>query len=69
MKTANLPGLLASLPHLGKDEAEAFRADLARARQSLADAELRDLWILIDSIREELHGRHTLDGQRSEDSG
>jgi antitoxin (DNA-binding transcriptional repressor) of toxin-antitoxin stability system len=39
-----LPALLASLPRLGEEEATAFDADLARARESLGDGELRDPW-------------------------
>lgn len=43
-RLGDLPALLASLPSLGQDEAEAFSADLARARESLSGAELRDPW-------------------------
>jgi len=39
-----LPALLGSLPSLGAEEAEALSADLARARDSLRDAEVRDPW-------------------------
>lgn len=39
-----LEALLASLPRLSPDEAEAFARDLARARSELARGEERDPW-------------------------
>lgn len=41
-RAGDLPALLASLPRLGEEEAEAFGADLATAREALG--ELRDPW-------------------------
>lgn len=43
-RVGDLPGLLASLPRLGEGEAKSFGEDLASARESLQDAELRDPW-------------------------
>lgn len=43
-RAGDLPALLASLPRLGKDEAEAFSMDLSQAHESLGEAELRDPW-------------------------
>lgn len=43
-RLAELPEILASLPSLGPDEAEALEADLARARESLRELEVRDPW-------------------------
>ena len=41
---AELPALLASLPHLSEAEAAQFAADLTGAREELTRAELRDPW-------------------------
>jgi len=41
---AELPALLASLPHLSSDEATQFATDLTAAREALACAEVRDPW-------------------------
>ena len=43
-RLAELPALLASLPHLSEAEAVQFAADLTRAREGLAHAEVRDPW-------------------------
>jgi antitoxin (DNA-binding transcriptional repressor) of toxin-antitoxin stability system len=43
-RLAELPGLLASLPHLSAAEAEAFAADLDAARDALGRSEVRDPW-------------------------
>lgn len=43
-KLAELPSLLASLPHLSPTEATQFANDLATAREELAHAEVRDPW-------------------------
>lgn len=43
-RIAELPGLLASLPHLVGDEADAFAADLDAARNELTQMEVRDPW-------------------------
>lgn len=43
-RLAELPAVLASLPHLGSVEAEALDADLARARESLQEVEVGDPW-------------------------
>lgn len=43
-RLAELPALLASLPHLSSDEATQFAADLTAAREALARAEVRDPW-------------------------
>jgi antitoxin (DNA-binding transcriptional repressor) of toxin-antitoxin stability system len=39
-----LPALLRSLPHLSRDEADAFAEDLARARDELGGEDSRDPW-------------------------
>ena len=41
---AELPSLLASLPHLSSTEAAQLADDLATAREELATAEVRDPW-------------------------
>ena len=41
---AELPALLASLPHLGLDEAAQFADDIDAARAELARVEVRDPW-------------------------
>ena len=41
---AELPSLLASLPHLSPTEATHLADDLATAREELARAEVRDPW-------------------------
>ena len=41
---AELPALLASLPHLTPDEAKQFADDLRTARAELARVEVRDPW-------------------------
>ena len=43
-RLAELPGLLASLPHLPASEAEAFAADLDAARDALEGGEVHDPW-------------------------
>lgn len=43
-RLAELPGLLASLPHLSAAEAGAFAADLDAARDALARTEIHDSW-------------------------
>ena len=43
-RLAELPGLLASLPHLSAAEAEAFAADLDAARDALDRTEAHDPW-------------------------
>ncbi len=43
-KLAELPSLLASLPHLSHAEATHFADDLATAREELARVEVRDPW-------------------------
>lgn len=45
-KLAELPALLAPLPHLSPTEATQFAADLAAARVELARVEIRDPWPL-----------------------
>lgn len=43
-RLAELPGLLASLPHLSSTEAAQFADDLTAAREALARAEVHDPW-------------------------
>jgi antitoxin (DNA-binding transcriptional repressor) of toxin-antitoxin stability system len=43
-RLAELPTLLASLPHLSETEAVQFAADLTAAREALARAEAHDPW-------------------------
>ena len=43
-RLGDLPTLLASLPRLGEDDADAFAADLETARSGLAGAEATDPW-------------------------
>ena len=43
-KLAELPSLLASLPHLSPTEATQLADDLATAREELARVEVRDPW-------------------------
>jgi antitoxin (DNA-binding transcriptional repressor) of toxin-antitoxin stability system len=43
-RLAELPALLASLPHLLEMEATQFAADLSAAREALAHAEVHDPW-------------------------
>ena len=43
-RLAELPALLASLPHLTPDEAAQFADDLDAARAELARVEIRDPW-------------------------
>jgi hypothetical protein len=43
-RLAELPAILASLPRLGTDEAEALGADLERARKTLREIEVPDRW-------------------------
>ncbi|MXX10654.1 MAG: hypothetical protein F4201_06180 [Nitrospira sp. SB0677_bin_15] len=43
-RLAELPSLLASLPHLSSAEATQFADDLTAAREALARAEVRDPW-------------------------
>ncbi|MBI3000258.1 MAG: hypothetical protein HYY46_17680 [Deltaproteobacteria bacterium] len=43
-RLAELPALLASLPHLSETDAAQFAADLTAAREALAHAEARDPW-------------------------
>jgi antitoxin (DNA-binding transcriptional repressor) of toxin-antitoxin stability system len=43
-RLAELPALLASLPHLSETEAAGFAADLTAAREALARAEVHDPW-------------------------
>lgn len=40
----DLPGLLASLPHLGEEDAASYAADIEAARAELAHLPLRDPW-------------------------
>jgi antitoxin (DNA-binding transcriptional repressor) of toxin-antitoxin stability system len=39
-----LPGLLKALPHLSREEADAFHADLEQARANLRKRTLRSRW-------------------------
>jgi len=43
-RLAELPALLASLPHLSETEAAQFADDLTAARETLARAEVHDPW-------------------------
>lgn len=43
-RLGDLPGIIRSLPHLSKEDAKTFAADLDTARQALATGELRDPW-------------------------
>jgi antitoxin (DNA-binding transcriptional repressor) of toxin-antitoxin stability system len=43
-RLAELPTLLASLPHLSSTEAAQFAADLTAAREALARVEVHDPW-------------------------
>jgi antitoxin (DNA-binding transcriptional repressor) of toxin-antitoxin stability system len=43
-RLAELPALLASLPHLSETEAAQFAVDLTAAREALARAEVHDPW-------------------------
>jgi antitoxin (DNA-binding transcriptional repressor) of toxin-antitoxin stability system len=43
-RLAELPGLLASLPHLSADEAGELAEDIDSARRGLARTEVRDPW-------------------------
>ncbi len=43
-RLAELPALLASLPHLSETEAAQFAEDLTMARETLARAEVHDPW-------------------------
>lgn len=43
-RLAELPALLASLPHLSETEAAQFAEDLTAARETLARAEVHDPW-------------------------
>jgi antitoxin (DNA-binding transcriptional repressor) of toxin-antitoxin stability system len=43
-RLAELPALLASLPHLSETEAAQFAEDLTTARETLARAEAHDPW-------------------------
>jgi antitoxin (DNA-binding transcriptional repressor) of toxin-antitoxin stability system len=43
-RLAELPALLASLPHLSSTEAAQFAADLTAAREELARVEVHDPW-------------------------
>jgi antitoxin (DNA-binding transcriptional repressor) of toxin-antitoxin stability system len=43
-RLAELPALLASLPHLSSTEAAQFAADLTAAREELARVEIHDPW-------------------------
>ncbi len=43
-KLAELPALLATLPHLPPAEATAFADDVEAARKELARADVRDPW-------------------------
>jgi antitoxin (DNA-binding transcriptional repressor) of toxin-antitoxin stability system len=43
-RLAELPTLLASLPHLSETEAAQFAADLTAAREALARTEAHDPW-------------------------
>jgi antitoxin (DNA-binding transcriptional repressor) of toxin-antitoxin stability system len=43
-RLSELPGLLASLPHLSPSEAAEFADDLTAAREELARAEVSDAW-------------------------
>jgi antitoxin (DNA-binding transcriptional repressor) of toxin-antitoxin stability system len=40
----DLPEILASLPRLSREEADAFAEDLSRIRQSILDQAVRDPW-------------------------
>lgn len=44
MRLGDLPELLASLPRLGSDDADAFEDDLATARGQLGNLPERDAW-------------------------
>ncbi len=44
IKLGNLPAILRTLPHLSADDAGAFAEDVAAARASLANENLRDPW-------------------------
>ena len=44
MRLGDLPGLLASLPRLGSDDAAAFEEDLAIAREQIGQMPERDAW-------------------------
>ena len=43
-RLGDLPGLLASLPPLGEDDARSLDEDLARARSELSRSPLNDPW-------------------------
>lgn len=43
-KLSELPGILASLPHLTPEEAEAFGKDIDEAREELNKIGVRDPW-------------------------
>ena len=43
-RLAELPALLASLPHLSETEAAQFAEDLTTAREALARAQVHDPW-------------------------
>lgn len=43
-RLAELPALLASLPHLSETEAAQFAEDLTAAREALARVEVQDPW-------------------------
>jgi antitoxin (DNA-binding transcriptional repressor) of toxin-antitoxin stability system len=43
-RLAELPAILASLPHLSTTEAAQFAADLTAAQETLARAEVHDPW-------------------------
>lgn len=44
MRLGDLPGLLASLPRLGPEDAAAFEADLATARNQMQHLPVGDVW-------------------------
>jgi antitoxin (DNA-binding transcriptional repressor) of toxin-antitoxin stability system len=44
MRLGDLPGLLASLPRLGPEDAAAFEDDLASARDQIGNLPERDAW-------------------------
>lgn len=44
-RLAELPGLLDSLPRLSETEANEFNADLASAKATLDEVEVRDPWV------------------------
>ncbi len=44
LKLGNLPAIFRSVPHLSEDDAIAFADDVAAARGSLANDDLRDPW-------------------------